>query len=141
MARVGAVAERLRAFVRERARKDGRLYERGNATRLARALGIDAPWVTGYVDNPPTRHADVDQALAICAFYGINLADFQKSRAPRVAAPPAKQDPMLAGMAEALPGMSADDRVYLLGILDSIRARLGMPPIESQRERARAARR
>src|SRR3990167_4004961 len=92
------VADRLRAYVRERVRKDGRFYEWGNATRLAEHLKVDSGWVTLYTDDKPIRHADVDEALAICDFFGVDLLDFQAggprlSKAGSTVAPAAKGDP------------------------------------------------
>jgi hypothetical protein len=88
MARDYRASERLRDFVRARVRKDGAHYEWGNGARLAEAIGIDPGWVTAYADRNPSRHADFDQALAICAFYGVNPLDFA-SKTPQVIAPTA----------------------------------------------------
>jgi hypothetical protein len=83
MARTGEVSERLRAFVRERVRKDGKFYVRGNAVKLARALGQEGQsWVNEYTDMPPRGHASIDEALAICRFYGVSLEDFTDSVDP-----------------------------------------------------------
>lgn len=72
----GSAADRLRAFVRARVHKDGAWYQRGAQTALAAAIGQPPSWVSHYVDDPPQRHADVDTALAICAFFGVRLEDF-----------------------------------------------------------------
>lgn len=70
------MSERLRAYVRERVHKDGKQYSRGAAGELAEAIGKPRSWVSHYVDETPERNADIDTALAICAFYGVNLWDF-----------------------------------------------------------------
>ncbi|MEY2873474.1 MAG: hypothetical protein RLZZ373_845 [Pseudomonadota bacterium] len=101
VAKGGVIAEHLRDFVRSRARPEGTHYARGNGTRLAQHLGVGSGWVTEYTDNPPTRHADIDQAVAICAFYGISLTDLQKRRIP-AAVPAAPRDPLLLALEQAL---------------------------------------
>lgn len=73
----GPAAERLRAFVRERVRKDGAHYERGAGSRLARHLKKGQPWVSNYIDNAPSSNADFDTTLAICRFFGVNATDFE----------------------------------------------------------------
>jgi hypothetical protein len=83
----GPVSERLRDFVRARCRKDGALYVRGNGVRLAEALGVDSGWVTTYTDRSPTAHATLDQAIAICQFYGVELATFIAGKTPKPRAP------------------------------------------------------
>lgn len=83
--RPDVAAENLRAFVRERVHKDGALYRRGAATRLARAIGQDKSWVSHYVEADPSARrsqADIDTAFAICDFYGRNLAEF-RTRIPQ----------------------------------------------------------
>ncbi len=82
----GSATERLRAFVRARVHKDGALYERGAAVKLAAYLQKPSSWVSHYVDVPPQRNADLDTAWAICAFYGVDLSEFL---AGTPAAPPA----------------------------------------------------
>jgi len=86
------VSERLRAFVRSRVRRGGKHYEWGNAARLAEHLGTDHGWVTLYTDNPPARHADIDQGIAICDFYGVNLYDFRRREELPDAAPRLTED-------------------------------------------------
>src|SRR6185503_17194783 len=78
----GPVAERLRAFVRNRVRKEGAHYERGAQQRLATYLEKPPSWVSNYVDVPATANADLDTALAICAFYRVKLSDFQRDAEP-----------------------------------------------------------
>lgn len=73
----GPAAERLRAFVRERIRKDGAHYERGAGVKLARHLKRSQPWVSRYIDAAPRGNADFDTALAICRFFRVNAADFE----------------------------------------------------------------
>lgn len=84
-----SVAERLRAFVRERVRREAAKYERGTAARLNAYLKRPPSWVSEYTDDPPIRHADVDTAIAICRFFRVELSDFQRAAAPvpRPAAP------------------------------------------------------
>jgi nucleotide-binding universal stress UspA family protein len=87
MGKRGPVSERLRDFVRARCRKDGALYVRGNGVRLAAALEVDSGWVTTYTDHPPTAHATLDQAVAICRFYGVDLSAFVAGKTPKAQAP------------------------------------------------------
>jgi hypothetical protein len=72
----GPVAERLRAYVRDRVHKEGTRYERGAAMALAQHLGKPPSWVSTYVDADPRANADIDTALAICGFFGIDLRSF-----------------------------------------------------------------
>src|SRR3954462_14382726 len=72
----GSTAERLRAFVRQRVHKDGDMYQRGAATTLAKYLGKPSSWVSHYIDKTPDRHASLDEALAICDYFGVYLSDF-----------------------------------------------------------------
>ena len=78
------VADRLRAFVRGRVRRDGVHYQRGVGARLAEHLDKPTSWVSEYADPDAThlRHADVDTALAICEFFGVNLYDFMRRDEP-----------------------------------------------------------
>lgn len=98
MPRRGPAAERLRAYVRERVSPTSAKYERGNPTRLAKAIGVVRGWVTEYVADPPTAHADLDKGLAICAFYGISPADLSK---PTISEPK-RLEPLSVGLDEAL---------------------------------------
>ena len=120
MAKRGPAAERLRAFVRERVSKAGKHYAWGNGTHLAKALAVDQGWVTGYVDNPPTRHADLDQVITICRFYGLAVADLSKTKLT-----PA---PTLPPLVRAVADIVADDRLtveldLLEGLVAQIQAR------------------
>lgn len=72
----GVVAERLRDYVRARVRKEGAHYQHGAQTTLAKALGVKPAWVSAYVDFPPVVNANIDMALSLCDFYGVNLLDF-----------------------------------------------------------------
>lgn len=72
MAQQGPAAERLRNEVRRRVRKDGDRYTTGAGARLAEAVGQDAAWVSKYLDFPPTRHANFDQALKMCALFRLD---------------------------------------------------------------------
>lgn len=72
----GPVAERLRAYVRARVHKEGTHYERGAALALAERLDKSPSWVSEYVAQPPAANADLDVALTICAFFGIDLQAF-----------------------------------------------------------------
>lgn len=78
------VAERLRAFVRDRVRREGRLYERGVGAALAKHLQKPSSWVSEYTDpNPPPgkfRTADLDTAAAMCEFFQVTLNDFAKGQ-------------------------------------------------------------
>jgi hypothetical protein len=93
MARDYSAAERLRDYVRQYVRKDGRHYRWGNGARLAEFMQIDPGWVSAYADDPPSRHADFDQALAICAFYQLRPLDFATTM-PKSDTPPI--DPAIA---------------------------------------------
>jgi hypothetical protein len=93
MAKRAGAAERLRTFVAARVRKDGSHYVWGNAARLAEHLEVSPSWVTEYTDTPPTRHADLDQAVAICQFYGVDLASVISGKTPK--AVPVVIDPVL----------------------------------------------
>jgi len=74
----GPVAERLRQYVRDRVHKEGAYYQRGAAKALAERLGKTQPWVSTYIDRKrPESNADLDTALAICDYFGVNLAAFQ----------------------------------------------------------------
>lgn len=75
------VADRVRAFVRERVRRDGAHYLRGTGTQLAAHLGKPTSWVSEYADPEPThpRHADLDTALAICDFFTVDIGNFRKA--------------------------------------------------------------
>jgi hypothetical protein len=122
-------AERLRATVRDYVRKDGRLYERGNAAKLAKALEIDAPWVTGYVDDPPTRHDDFYQSLAICRLYDLSPVDLM----PRPKDPPLERE-----LQHALKDEGTRQRLLaflrLSEEMQQLAIRLLPPPAESSRE-------
>jgi len=67
----GPAAERLRAFVRDRVRKEGAHYQRGAQVRLAKLLHKPPSWVSNYVDLSPSANADLDTALKICAFFAV----------------------------------------------------------------------
>ena len=120
MAAEDPVAERLRAFVRARVRRGGAHYTWGDASRLARHLQIDSGWVTEYTDDPPTRHADIDTALAICAFYGVSLEDFMRRTPP--SPPPAAtltpEQAQLARIAELWPGLRETFREIVLDMIE-----------------------
>lgn len=109
MGKRGPVSERLRDFVRARVRKDGPLYQRGNGVRLAAALQVDSGWVTTYTDHPPTAHATLDQAITICAFYGVPLESFIAGRTPKAETP--IDLILLAALRDAETG--ADARMFL----------------------------
>lgn len=109
MRKRGVAAERLRAFVRERVRPDGKHYQRGNATRLARHLAVDPAWVTQYADEPPAAHATLDQAIGICEFYGVTLTDLATAarralpaHASAATRPAPTEDPLVADLRAAL---------------------------------------
>lgn len=89
----GLVEGRLREFVRARVHKDGHLYQYGAGVKLAEAIGKQPSWVSHYVDPDPDptsrRNADIDEALAICAYYGVTLADFAAGLPTPAAAAPA----------------------------------------------------
>lgn len=122
MARPNTVAERLRAFVRARVRKDAPNYKWGNASRLAEHLQVDNGWVTEYTDTPPTSHADLDTALAICAFYRVTLQDFQSARPLPVATRPTAPTSKLAKqLAETVEGLFDDEMAVLLGAAQAVR--------------------
>lgn len=118
MASVGPVAAKLRAFVRERVKPGSRRYRWGNASRLAKHLEVDPGWVTDYVDDPPTNHADIDTALAICDFYGVSLRDFVKSGHVEPAIDPeialALRDGETALQLLAFSRLSADFRAWVI---------------------------
>lgn len=80
------VEERLRAFVRARIHPQGEFYRRGDGGALAKALDVDQSWVSRYVDPEPAqgekRYANLDQALAICRFFGVSLDSFQRETPP-----------------------------------------------------------
>lgn len=103
------MAARLRAFVRQRVHKDGERYSRGAASELGKALGKPPSWVSHYVDENPERNADVDTALAICAFYGVNLADFAKVTSPVMAAD--QRSGSRTGGPDGIPAPSERDRI------------------------------
>lgn len=71
-----STAERLRDYVRQRVRTDGRFFVRGTASALAAKIGKPTSWVSEYTDRPPIRHADLDTALLICDFFNVNLLKF-----------------------------------------------------------------
>jgi hypothetical protein len=136
MAKVGHVAERLRARVRARVRRDGEHYEWGSASRLAEALKVSPGWVTEYTDDPPTRHATIDQAFAICAFYGINPIDLaagtRQGQSRRLSV-----DPLVRGFDEALQTGKVDRGVFL-DLVNTMRRQVGLPAIQRARARKRA---
>lgn len=72
----GPVAERLRAYVRARVHKEGPHYERRAGLDLAERIGKAPSWVSEYVATPPNANADIDTALAICAFFNVDFAQF-----------------------------------------------------------------
>lgn len=87
------MAERLRQYVRERVHKDGTQYERGAAKALAEWLKKPPSWVSTYVDDDrPGSNADLDTALAICAFFHVNLAVFQGGEPHVVTVPEVVRD-------------------------------------------------
>lgn len=86
------MSEALRAFVRNHVRKTGTAYRRGNGARLSEALAIDAAWVTDYTDEPPKRHADIDQALTICRFFNVRIDDFAGSGTLSASSPRKEND-------------------------------------------------
>jgi len=134
MAKRGPAAERLRAFVRERVSKDGAHYAWGNAARLAEALKVGAGWVNRYaVEN--TAHANLDQVLAICRFYGLTLADLSK---PKALAPPpqAQLNPAIDGLAEALAQGLAPETA--LALVNAGRDLAGLPALALPPARTRA---
>lgn len=140
MAKTGAAAERLRAFVRARVRTDGAHYQRGNAVRLAEALGKDPPWVTGYVDFPPTRHADLDQAITIARFFRLPLASIiGDAPLPDVEAAP-KEDADVLRLVRAARRMRPEQRAALLNVAREL-ARLSPSALflESHTEATKAA--
>jgi hypothetical protein len=82
-----AAATRLRAFVRERVKPGGRFYEHGAGARLvahlqAQGFAEDAAWLSVYtdLDAKPRRHADLDVALEICRFFGVELEAFRRGK-------------------------------------------------------------
>jgi hypothetical protein len=107
MRKRGVVSERLRDYVRARVRKDGKFYEWGNGVRLAEHLQVDSGWVTTYTDKPPTAHATIDQAIAICEFFAIDLDTL-------------KQGPglSLAGSTVGTIGGTADDPSHQARLLE-----------------------
>lgn len=127
MATVGPVAGKLRAFVRERVRKDGRHYAWGNASRLAEYLGVDPGWVTDYTDNPPRNHADIDTAIAICDFYGVSLEDFARGRV-RVLPQKTAPNPLIQGATEAIEKWPLAPE-QLLVFVNTLRQLAGLPLI------------
>lgn len=101
-----AIAERLRAFVRGYVRKDAARYEWGNARRLAEHLGVDPGWVTIYTDDPPTAHATIDRAFAICDFYQVTLEAFRRPDPPTGAPTSTREQDEAAAVARAYLEMS-----------------------------------
>lgn len=133
----GAAGERLRAFVRRHARPDGDAYERGNAIKLARHLGKSPAWVTQYTDDPPEAHATIDEAIAICEFYGLTLNDLAKGalRRPRATTPAA--DPLESGLGEVVRHWKGK-RQELEAFVNSLRMTVGLPALELKRGRTHA---
>lgn len=78
MAKPGTAAERLRDFVRERVKRGGELYEWGAGLRLGEAIGKPSSWMSQYLDEPPLKHADLDTALRICDFFGVEVSRFRE---------------------------------------------------------------
>lgn len=79
-----SASDRLREFVRDRVKPGSGHYERGTAAELAKFLrgagfSEDAAWISAYADPDakPRRNADIDVAFAICAFFGVDLGQFQ----------------------------------------------------------------
>jgi hypothetical protein len=139
MAVVGPVAAKLREFVCERVRKDGAHYARGNASRLAEHLGVAPSWVTEYTDHPPRNHADLDTAVAICDFYGINLGDFAKGRPMARVLPKAESSPLVRGLVEALATKKVPP-TQALAAVNVLRLSAGLPVIAQTPARRRGRR-
>lgn len=66
-------------------RKDGAHYQRGAGLKLAADLKKPPSWVSNYVDDAPTRNADLDTALAICRAFGVKVSDFEDGSPPQSA--------------------------------------------------------
>jgi hypothetical protein len=136
MAVVGPVAAKLRAFVRERVRKDGAHYTWGNASRLAEHLSVDPGWVTEYTDDPPTNHADIDTAIAICDFYGVSLTDFGRGRVRVIPRPSPPLHPLVQALAEAVETKRVETR-YVREMVNTLRGMAGLPDVVSTTEQRR----
>jgi hypothetical protein len=131
MSKQGPAAERLRAFVRERVSPDGALYKWGAGTRLAKAIGVDKGWVSGYIEDPPSSHANHDKTLAICAYFGIAPGDLNKAK---IRTPPAPPDPLVAGLDEALKkGAHWRNAAALVNV---IRSWVGLPDVAEPPEQS-----
>lgn len=132
-----SVAERLRAFVRERVRRNGAHFERGVAARLAEHLKKPSSWVTEYTDTPPIRHADLDTAKEICEFFDIDVgllfADERSSSLTRT-----KRTGDAQAVARVLEGTRRRDRAVAREVRAAI-ARLARAAATLDEETATAA--
>lgn len=138
MANTGPASDKLRAFVRERVAKDGTYYEWGNATKLAKELGVSSKWVNAYAIEGKGR-ATLDQMIAICTFYRLDATTLIKPKAVlRPADPP---DPVVAGLAEVLPVASELEVSLVVSLVNAIRRRASLPDIARGPTRKTAHRR
>jgi hypothetical protein len=133
----GPVADRLRAFVRERVHKDGSQYVRGAAAALAKRVHKAPSWVSTYVDVAPTTNADIDTALAICDFFGVSIEDFRDGRTtPAAILPPHKPVRGITRAVKMLELMDEPRRRRAVSLLADLflaaeRARLQQSPRQS----------
>lgn len=120
MSRPGTVRERLRDFVRARVKPGEAFYKRGNASRLAEWLEIDNGWVSDYVDQPPTSHADIDDALRICRFFNVKLTDFESDKEPQRGARPVALTPLVRETVELLEQMNEEGQRHAVNLLRGV---------------------
>lgn len=77
VARLG-LDERLRRYVRTFLED----AERGTKSALAKDLDRPRSWLSMYIDQPPQRHADLDDTLGILRFLGLTLEQLIGGRLP-----------------------------------------------------------